>query len=164
MTWAFVYVVAILVGLLLWGVTGILGHEAPSPSEVRGLIGRPRLRRGLGVGLAVAGGIGLLGWWRVPMAPLPVLAVALALGTVAGLVAVALFPRPQAPSPTPERAVVVRGMAPGSYGQVRLESPGGSVLMAAFNVDAVELATGSEVVVVDTSRSVVSVRRADRAP
>lgn len=162
MTWAFIYVAALILGVLLWTVASVLGHEAASADVARSLAGRVRVRRGLGVALSVAGGVGLLAWWQSALPPAAVAAVTVGLGALAGLAAIAVGHRRERPAGA-GRAVVVRGMAPGAYGQVRLESPGSSVLLAAHNVDTVELVAGSEVRVVGATRSVVLVRRGDGA-
>ena len=66
--------------------------------------------------------------------------------------------RSQSPSGV---AVVVREMQPGAYGQIRVDSAGRSVVMAAQNLDSEPLPEGCEVIVLTGDRSVVAVRRAE---
>ena len=171
-TWAFLYLMSLLAGLVLAAGTGMLRdfpHLAPSrhltvpvPEQHYGYLNL--LGRRLSTGLAVFGLVGLvLGAWERMRSR-----TTLEIAVVAGLIAVALtfvFVRGACViAAASERAVVVRTLPPGGYGQVRLESDGHVVTLAAKSVDDIEIPAGSEVSVVDCTRSVITVRRPGPAP
>ncbi len=166
MTWAFAYITTLLVGLVLAGVTGVL-------TDLRSL-GRQRLvvphqdqgpaffavvGRRISVGLILAGVIGLLLGTRRSAEPLPSLAIACGVGLVGFLVACVVFRRGPGARAVVERAVVVRDIAPGGYGQVRIERGKAGLILAAQSVDDSVIPAGTVVEVVDDTRSVLVVRR-----
>lgn len=170
MTWAFAYLVALLVGLVLASVTGLIRdlrnlsrhHHlvVPHPDQQSAFLAL--LGRRLAVGLFLFGVVGLVvGGRRLsePRITFPVALIAGVLGFVLGLAAVR---RPSGETAHAERATVVREIPPGGYGQVRLERDGGSVVLAAQNIEDVVIPAGSEVEVVDCTRSVVTVRKQTR--
>ena len=170
MTWAFAYLVAFLVGLVLASVTGLLRdlrnlsrhHHlvVPHPDQQSAFLAL--LGRRLAVGLFLFGLVGLIvGGRRLsePRITFPVALIAGVLGVVLGLAAVR---RPSGDAAHAERATVVREIPPGGYGQVRLERDGGSVVLAAQNIENTVIPAGSEVEVVDCTRSVVTVRKQTR--
>jgi intracellular sulfur oxidation DsrE/DsrF family protein len=57
---------------------------------------------------------------------------------------------------------VVKDIEPGGYGQVRVERNGVAVLLAAQNADRIAIRAGSDVEVVDCTRSVITVRLPSR--
>lgn len=167
MTWAFGYFVPLIVGLVLAGVTGLIkdlrsvGHHqrlvvphADQHSAFLALLGRR-----LACGLVVFGLVGLVLGSRHGLAVWAVATLAGAAGVVACLLGTLVLRRPAVPGPRPSLAVVVREMAPGAYGQVRFAQGGGTVVVAAQSVDAELLREGVEVIVVDCTRSVITVRR-----
>ena len=166
-TWAFGYFVPLIVGLVLAGVTGLIKdlrslthHQrlvvphADQHSAFLALLGRR-----LACGLVVFGLVGLVIGSRHTLAPGMVASLAGAAGIAAALLATLVLRRPAAPAPRPSLAVVVRAMAPGAYGQVRFAQGDGTVVVAAQSVDPELLLEGVEVVVVDCTRSVITVRR-----
>ncbi len=160
MTWLFLYITAAILGLVLWGVSTYLAHAPVPPPEARNAATRARRRRAVGAGSLVFGGIGLAAsWWLgVPNG------TACGAGLVAGIVvgaAVAALARPhRAAAVVGGTVVVVRGMPPGGFGQVRVGEGTHSALLAARNLDSVELLPGTRVEVVEGGTpSVVAVRR-----
>jgi hypothetical protein len=163
-TWAFAYLAALVVGLVLAVVTGLLRdlrslarhrlvvpHPDQSPPFIS-LLGR------LSPGLILGGAVGLvLGGGRVPD-PSRTLLVALAAGGACFLLAnVVMRHRPPRRAPV-EKAVVVREIAPRGYGQVRIEYGKKSVVMAAQSLETGLIAAGTVVDVVDCTRSVITIR------
>lgn len=171
MTWLFVYASFLILGVLLVGVAGLVRDVplrsanrrlvVPTADHRAGPLGRQRVTRCVGVALIAAGLIGIVlsAWMRAPSAVVAAAAAAAA-ALAAACVALSLRTgqRRRAPS---GRAVVVREMQPGAYGQIRIEGGGRSVLMAAQNVGDETLGEGCEVEVVAGERSVVAVRRAE---
>ncbi len=165
MTWAFLYAAALVVGLVLAGVTGlfrdlrclaqnlVVPHADQHPAFLS-LFG-PRLA----VGLASCGVVGLLVGARRPPDPEGTLLAALAAGFVGFLLAVVLLRSRRATLARVERATAVRDIPPGGYGQVRFERSGRVVVLAAQSVESAVIPAGSEVEVVDCTRSVVTVRK-----
>ncbi len=165
MTWTFLYAAALVVGLALGAVTGLLrnlrllAHHlvVPHPdlhSAVPTLLGKR-----LAVGLVAAGLVGLVLSARPLADPKHTLVIAAGSAAVALVLAVALLRPRCAELLTADRATVVRDIPPGGYGQVRFEREGGSVVLAAQSVDATTIPAGTEVEVVDCTRSVVTVRK-----
>ncbi|HVN31412.1 MAG TPA: hypothetical protein VMT45_05460 [Thermoanaerobaculaceae bacterium] len=167
MTWAFAYLAALIVGLVLASVTGLL-RDVRSLSRHRHLVVPHAdqypaflnvLGRRLAIGLVFFGVVGLVVGARW-VSDRPSTALAALVAGVAGLVLGFLFyRRPSARTDRHEHATVVREIPPGGYGQVRFERAGGSVVLAAQNIDQIVIPAGSEVEVVDATRSVVTVRR-----
>jgi hypothetical protein len=166
-TWAFIYVVALVVGLALATVTGLLrdlrnlsrDHHlvVPHPDQHSAFLAL--LGRRLAIGSFLFGVVGLaMGARRVSDLRIT-FPVALGAGLVGFVLGLALYRRPRARITRSGRATVVREIPPGGYGQVKLEREGGSVVLAAQNVDAIPIPAGSEVEVVDSTRSVVTVRK-----
>jgi len=169
-TWAFIYLVALLVGLVLATVTGLLRdlrnlsrhHHlvVPHPDQQSAffaLVGRR-----LAVGSFLFGFVGLALGARKLSHPSLTFPVALGAGLVGFVLGVGLYRRPRGRTIHSDTATVVRDIPPGGYGQVRLERQGGSVVLAAQNVDHTPIPAGSEVEVVDSTRSVVTVRKQTR--
>lgn len=167
MTWAFVYFAALIVGVVLASVTGLLSglrvlrHHPPDPG-VRGsehhLVRLGWLGRRLAVALVCFGCVGLpLTARRTPSA-----AVALAGATISGVVglalaAVVLSRRARGHELLPT-ALVVQAIPAAGYGIVRLGDEGESHTRAARSADAGAIATGTRVEITDASRSVLVVR------
>lgn len=165
MTWGFIYLACMLVGLVLAAVSGLLGDlkalfenhpVAPTPDHRPAAINV--VGRRVAAGLCAFGGTGLLLATRGPAH----LGQSLVFAAVAGLVAVAaslvLLRRRPARTSRPGVAVVVREIPPGGYGQIRLPEHAGGLLMAAQTDDPQPIPAGAEVEVVDMERTVVLVR------
>jgi hypothetical protein len=166
-TWAFAYLVALIVGLALATVTGLLRHVrnlsrhrhlvVPHADQYPAFLNL--LGRRLAIGLVSFGVVGLVIGARWVSERRSTFLAALGAG-VAGLVlGFVCYRRPSGRTDRHDRATVVREIPPGGYGQVRLERPGGSVILAAQNIDQLVLPAGSDVEVVDATRSVITVRR-----
>jgi hypothetical protein len=166
-TWAFAYLVALMVGLVLAVVTGVL-RDLTQLSFHRHLVVPPSdqqfpflalLGRRLAFGLALFGIAGLVLGDRLARDPRVTLLVAVGAGVAGFAFGLAVLRRPSAEAPHIDKATVVRDIAPGGYGQVRLRRAGGDVVMAAQSVDTTLIPAGAEVEVVDCTRSVVTVRK-----
>jgi hypothetical protein len=107
----------------------------------------------------LSGALGLVMSARPFADPKRTLAVALAVGAVGFVLAFAFLRPPCAELGRIVKATVVRDIPPGGYGQIRLERAEGSVVFAAQSVDAGTIPAGSEVEVVDCTRSVITVRQ-----
>lgn len=170
MTWAFIYLVALLVGLVLATVTGLLRdlrnlsrhHHlvVPHPDQQSAFFAL--LGRRLAVGSFLFGLVGLAIGARGVSRPGLTFPVALGAGLVGFVLGVGLYRRPRVTKMHGESATVVRDIPPGGYGQVRLQREGGSVVLAAQNIDKAPIPAGCEVEVVDSTRSVVTVRKQTR--
>lgn len=166
MTWGFLFLASLLVGLVLAVVFGEL-ETLPKHRELA--LPRPELARHrrqvhvahLGSGLAGFGAVGLVlvawGRWPIPWILLAALVAAFLTWLLAHL-AVGL---PCALSAGEGEAVVVREIPPGGYGQVRIRTPRGVTIFAAQAEGEEPIAAGSRVQVVDCQRSVVVVRKLD---
>jgi hypothetical protein len=163
------YAVALVVGLVLAGVTGLirdlrsLAHNlvVPHPDQHSAFLAL--LGRRLAVGLVLAGIVGLFMSARPLSDPRRILVISLAVGVVGFVLALFLLRTPCDEIRHIEKATVVRDIPPGGYGQVRFERKGGSVLLAAQNVDSAVIPAGCAVEVVDCTRSVVTIRKQSRA-
>jgi hypothetical protein len=166
MTWAFAFLVCLVLGLVLSGISGLLAG-LPFPALHRHLVvPEPEhrtssfntLARRVGVGLAVFGAMGLVLSAWVDFTLRTTLAAALAAAGAATLVVALLLRRRCAVAAAAEYATVVREIPPGGYGQVRFQQGESVVVMAARSDDPASIPTGSAVEVVDCLRSVVTVR------
>ena len=169
-TWEFSYVAALIVGLALAAVTGLIRELRPHsrrhfvlPNQDLHAPLLALLGRRLAVGLILFGGAGFALLARRGVATAGD-AIAAGAAGVLGVVAAFLFlRRPCAVALRSERATVVRDIPAGGYGQVRIRRGEVDVVMAAQSVDGGVLAAGTEVEVVDCSRSVLTVRRRPEA-
>ena len=171
MTWPFIYLVFLVVGLTLSAVTGLgraptrgeggaLG-EAPFPDMSTGVL--KRLTHRLAVGMAAAGLLGLpLSAWKA-FPPVLTAALAGAAGITVTLLGLASA-RPTLRDSAPSRGAVVRAIKAGGFGQVQVEQAGTRVILAARSVDDAEIPEGSEVDIVESSRSVLTVRQRPAQP
>lgn len=164
MTWTFAYFAILFSGLVLALVFWVLDSL---PKEKQ--LAMPRaelvyLRRQmhichLGIGLATFGVVGWLlslftrGSWQIML--LASLFAGL-LGWLVGRFCLKL-PCPQAVSRV--RAIVVKDIPPGGYGQVRITNGESETVLAAQNNDPDPIPAGSLVEIVDSHRSVVGIRR-----
>jgi len=170
-TWSFVFVAALLLGTVLAGVSGL-------PRDLRGLsrhrhlvVPNPEqhspfldlLGRRLAIGLVLFGVAGLVVGARGGSGPRATAAAALTAGVVGTAIGFLCFRRRAAGQPEGGRAVVVRDIPAGGFGQVRLERRNGSVLLAARSLETVAIPAGCEVEVIDATLSVVTVCRPTRA-
>ncbi len=163
-TWAFFYLALLLVGAVLAVVFGSLEGF---PLHQRLALPRPELARHrrqvhvahLGAALSGCGGVGLalVSWTRWPH--LSVLAASLGGGLLSWLLARLLLRLPCQAILAQQKAVVVRDIPPGGYGQVRIATSGAATILAAQSEEEETLTAGSEVEVVDCHRSVVVVRK-----
>ena len=170
MTWGFLYLACFLVGLVLAGVTGLV-PDLNSLARHRLVVASADQHKPflvlvgtrLAVGLIVFGIVGLL-WARGRVKePRTTLEFATVAGILAAMAAAVLLRRPRRAPTHGTRATVVRDILPGGYGQVRIERDGVAVVMAAQSDENSLLAAGSEVEVVDSSRSVLTVRMSSKA-
>jgi hypothetical protein len=171
-TWVFIFVAALLVGLALATVTGLL-HDVTalirhnpmvSPRHNAARTIPTRLLRCLSAWLGAAGAAGLaFHAWR----PFDSRGTAYS-AAIAGTLAVLLLgivlgrgyqrerARTKAASQRRSRATVIRAIPAGGYGQIRLDRAG--IIMAAQAEDGRSIAEGAAVEVLDTERTVVRVR------
>lgn len=165
MTWAFVYLACLLVGLLLAAVSGLFGDVrsflqnhpvAPAPDQQPTLLGGLALR--LGAGLCGFGGAGLVLAVRGREHAVATFAGAAVVG-LAAVAATFLLRRRRPRPPRPSVAVVVRDIPPNGYGQIRLPQHAGGLLLAARTDEQQAIPAGLEVEVVDSECTVVLVRR-----
>jgi membrane-bound ClpP family serine protease len=116
----------------------------------------------LGGGLAGFGLVGMVlaAWarWEVTTT----LPAALAGGFLAWALAHAVLRLPCSPALLQQRAVVVREIPPGGFGQVKVQAGEREALLAAQSQEEEGIPAGAEVEVVDCQRSVVVVRRLSR--
>jgi hypothetical protein len=162
-TWFFLYVSALVVGLMLAGVPllvrrGRLEHvQGALPLAAhQGTAGA--VVRGAGLGLIVAGtaGLAMIGWGF--LAPDEILAWAAATGLAVWIATALVLRRRRSDSDAAGVATVIRDIPPGTYGQVRIQIRGTVVTMAAFNEGAATIPAGEVVDVLDSGRSVVRIR------
>ena len=165
MTWAFGYLACFIVGLVLGAVTGLIrdlralahhGVVVPHPDLHRPLLGLVVSR--VGAGLILAGLVGFVLSARRAPDHETALVLACAAGAVAALAATLVLRPRCAPGIRMQHATVVKEIQPGGYGQVRIERDGVAVLLAAQSVDVSSIPAGSEVEVVECTRSVLTVR------
>jgi membrane protein implicated in regulation of membrane protease activity len=167
-TWAFVYLASLLVGLVLAAVTGLVRdltkptrhHGVVAPHQDAHLALWSRIGRCLAAALCVFGTVGLVFNALRPPFPGPLLIWAALAGILAALLARLVFRRGCAVERHHGLATVVREIRPGSYGQIRLEV--GGVVLAAQGVEEEVIPVGTTVEVLDAERSVVRVRPATR--
>lgn len=164
MTWGFLFLVTLLVGLPLAAIFGILESLPRNPHVALPRAELARHRRQVhiarfGVALSGFGGLGLIlvSWGRVTWGW--VITAASAAALVLWMVSRWVFRLPCPPSVLQQRATVVRDILPGGYGQVRIEAGGSATLLAAQSESDEAIPAGSEVEVVDCQRSVVVVRQ-----
>jgi hypothetical protein len=164
-TWAFGYFACFIVGLVLGAVTGLirdlrsLAHHnvvLPHSDLDRPFLGLVVSR--LGAGLILSGLVGLVLSVRRDADREAVLVWACAAGAAAALAATVVLRSRRCVAIRSEHATVVKEIHPGGYGQVKIERDGVAVLLAAQSVDSSSIPAGSEVEVVDCSRSVLTVR------
>jgi len=164
-TWAFGYFVCFIVGLVLGAVTGLV-RDLRSVAQHHVGVPHSNLHPPF-LGLVVS----RLAAFLIPSGLVGfVLAVqrgsdrkaALILACIAGAVGVLaaslLLRRKRSAETRGQHATVVKEIQPGGYGQVRIERNGLSVLLAAQSADPYSIPAGSEVEVVDSTRSVLTVR------
>jgi len=165
-TWAFLYLAALLVGLVLAGVTGLLrdlraiGHRhlvLPHADHHAGPFAVLGAR--IACGLCAFAIVGLIAAARHWFDALTTAAVAAGAGIGVCLLSTIVLRRRCAPEIEAAHAIVAREIPPGGYGQVRFDHEGRTVVMAAQNIDSEALPVGMVVEVVDCTRSVVIVRR-----
>ena len=169
MTWAFIYLSCLLVGLVLAAVSGLLGdlralfqHQQVAPSADYGPALLSVLGRRLAAGILTFGAAGLVLVARGPEHYASVLITATVAGLVAALLGILLLKHRHHRRPSGGTAVVVRDIPPGGYGQIRLVGGPQGLLMAAHSDEPALIPAGSEVDVLDLESSVVLVRRAVR--
>jgi hypothetical protein len=170
-TWAFGYLLVLLIGLVMVAASGTLRTlphltpqrhlVAPHPEQRSSAIGRLGWR--LGIALLFAGGVGLAFEEFTPFTAVIDIGAGAAAGLGVALAATVLGRRHCPPALAGELAVVVREIGPGAFGQVRLSEAAGSTVLAARSVDLDVIPAGAQVEVVDCSRSVLLVRRAQLA-
>ena len=169
MTWAFAYFACFIVGLVLAAVSGLIRDlqllARPNvlvPHSPNRLLFINLLRRRLAAGLILSGLVGLVLAVQRGVGSRDGLLWAVAAGVVGVLAASVPLRRPCAPALSSRYATVVKDIEPGGYGQVRVERNGVAVLLAAQNADRSAIRAGSDVEVVDCTRSVITVRLPSR--
>lgn len=171
MTWGFVYLSVLLVGLVLAAVTGLIRDLPVIASHRHLVVPRPEqhvsglnlLGRRLGLTMLAFGGVGLLLQVWEHLSVQTSMVVAGTSAVVVAAISFAILRRPGEQSLSRERATVVRDMSPGGYGQVRVGEGDGAAVVAARSVDEDALPAGTLVEIVDSSRSVIIVRRPGEA-
>lgn len=167
MTWPFLFLVALVVGVVLTAVIGWLRNDRHVRSQHRHLVlpnadhhgaFRNHLALRVAVGFSGFGLAGLLAASLLGLPPGTSLTVAAAVGTLCAAAALVLIRPPAAPGRPGGRATAVREMLPGAYGQIRVEHGQHHVIMAAQNADERPIPAGAEVEVLDCDRSVVRIR------
>ncbi len=170
MTWAFAYLACFMVGLVVAAVTGLISdlrafarHTAAVPHPDMHLPALGLVARRLSPGLILGGALGFVLTVQRGEDRGTTLVWAVAVG-LAGVIAGCVLLRRRACGEVASggRATVVRDIQPGGYGQVRLERDGVAVLLAAQSADTVAIPAGSEVEVVECTRSVITVRMPSR--
>jgi len=168
-TWPFLFVVVLVVGVVLTAVIGWLRNDRHVRSQHRHLVlpnadhhgaFRSHLALRAAVGLSGFGLAGLLATSLLGLPPGTSLTVAAAVGVVCAAVAIVLIRPYCPPARRGERATATREMLPGAYGQVRIEHGEQHVILAAQSADDRPIPAGAEVEVFDCDRSVVRVRLA----
>jgi hypothetical protein len=167
-TWPFVYLVLLVVGLVGAGVTVVLRrlplaflrHPVSVPKPEQHFTFASLVTRRASVGLASFGLIGLVLSDVRPLLPVETTAsIALGGALAATLLAMLLLRSPCGVLLSRQsRAEVIREVPPGGYGQVRLFQEGRAIVMAAKNVGPRPIPAGSTVEVLDCESSVLSVR------
>lgn len=169
MTWTFLYLAILMVGLVLGAVTGLfrdlffLGARhrhlvVPNAEQHFPFLSVAAER--ISVVLMVFGLVGLVVWRPQSADAGHAVAVASAGAAAAGAAALLLLRRRCPPSRLGARVTVVGDIPPGGYGQVVFAQGSDKTVLAAQNLDDQVIPAGAEVVVLDCERSVVSVRRA----
>jgi len=171
-TWGFLYLTVLLVGLVLAAVTGLV-RDLPVIASHRHLVvprpeqhlsGLNRFGRRLGLALLGFGAAGLLARTTESLTTAAVAAIAGAGALVAAALSLALVRRPCRAGVAADQATVVRGMSPGGYGQVRIGEGEAAAVVAARSADDEELPAGTVVEIVDCTRSVITVRKPNQGP
>jgi len=165
MTWAFLFLVPMLVGLVLAGVSGFLRDlRALATRHLVVTHASHRLPlidvfgRALSPALILFGICGLaLGTGR-DVNHSRVALIASAVGAVGFLLGRLVVPRSLKPGGGPSTGTAIRDIPPGGYGQVRLGEAGANVVMAAQSIDPEPIPAGAVVQVVDSTHSVLTVR------
>jgi len=168
MTWAFLFMAVFLVGMILAAVTGLLG-DLRSLARSRHMVAPPHLAtvsgiaRCLSVGLTAFGLFGLLSTFhhRGGIDPVHTLGVAVAagiLGLAIAIVARAVLARCAKPRAGFETATVVREIPAQGFGQIQIPGSCGVMTLAARAEDGAAIASGTQVEIVDSQRSVIVVR------
>jgi membrane-bound ClpP family serine protease len=168
-TWAFIYLACLLVGLVLAAVSGLLGdlralfqNQQVAPPADFGPAILSVLGRRLAAGMLAFGLVGLVLVARGPEHHASALTTAAVAGVLAALLGILLLKRRHRQRPAGSTAVVVRDIPPGGYGQIRLTGGPDGLLMAAHSDEPTVIPAGSQVDVLDLESSVVLVRRAVR--
>ena len=169
MTWPFLFLVVLVVGVVLTAVIGGLRNERQARSHHRHLVlpdadhhgaFRSHLAYRAAVGLSGFGLAGLLATSLLGLPPGTSLTVAAAVGAICAVAAIVIIRPYCPPARRGERATATREMLPGGYGQVRIEHGEQHVILAAQSADDRPIPAGAEVEVFDCDRSVVRVRLA----
>lgn len=165
MTWSFGYLACFIVGLVLAAVSGLIRDlqclarpNVVVPRSARHLPFLNRLGRRLAAGLILSGLVGLVLAVQRNIGPRRALLWAIVASVLGVLVASLPLARACSSVARSERAIVVKDIPPGGYGQVRFERDGVAVLLAAQSADRVVIPAGSDVEVVESTRSVITVR------
>jgi hypothetical protein len=169
-TWAFLFLACLIVGLMLGAVTGLLSRRRYRPSRHAVTLPRPEhtspflttVGQRASVALVAVGGAGLLAhaWFHLPLRT--ALTISVLAGAVAALLALGLLRERRLPPPS-GIATVVRAIQADGYGQVELLRGDRKVLMAARGVGGEAIPAGAEVEMIDCQSSVLTVRRCPQA-
>lgn len=166
MTWAFIYLACLVVGLVLAAVSGLLGdlrsllqHQPVAPPADHRPVLLNVVSRRVAATLCAFGGVGLVLATRGREHFAAALTGASLAGLAAAFAAIVLLRRRRPRRPRAGLAVVVREIPPGGYGQIRLPEDAGGLLLAARTDEERTIPAGIEVEVVESERTVVLVRR-----
>ncbi|MGD1146362.1 MAG: hypothetical protein ABR961_00250 [Thermoanaerobaculaceae bacterium] len=169
MTWAFGFLACFVVGLVLAVVSGLIRdlqslarHKVVVPHSAKQLPFLNLLGRRLAGGLILSGVVGLILVAQRSIGPRVALLWAVAAGILGVVAASVPLHRPCSTAWSSEYATVVKDIQPGGYGQVKLQRNGIAVLLAAQSAEPLVIPAGSNVEVVDCTRSVITVRLPSR--
>lgn len=164
MTWSFVFLVSLVVGLVMAATSGLMRQMTPHRICHHITVPRPEHRlaiinliaQRLSLPLLAFGAAGLL-LYRAERPTRLVVSGLVALGS--GAVSIVVLRRRRT-RPLPPGAVVVRDIPATGFGQVEVEHGGRKLVLAARSADGIAIPAGSAIEMVDCESSVLSVRLA----
>jgi hypothetical protein len=165
MTWTFVYLVSLLLGLTLAVASHAFSrfngdHRVvlPGAEQASGRTKLLAVRFALVLAFFGLVGMPLSAWQR--LSPAGTVLVSLAAAVLLSLLAMPRKRRHESDSRIGSGSVV-RTIPPGGFGQVAVTQQGTRIVLAARSADDREITAGSEVEIIDATRSVLTVRRSE---
>jgi hypothetical protein len=161
-TWSFVFLAILLLGVIMAATSGLLRrfavgqvrHQVTVPAPEHHSAMRNLAMQRTSIVVAAFGLAGLVG----PRGDATARAVIAVLAALVAALAVIVALRPPCPPRPPSRARVVRAIAARGYGQIEIDEGPRRLVLAARTVDGSEIPIGREVEVLDCESSVVTVR------